>query len=594
MSEATAKLTLDASKATQGAKQFQAAARIIFDADKKMKEQVEKPAKGAEKNIQKVKTDLNGLAGEFGRVTSASGALDLALSKIGTSLKIAGPVALVAAIGKGIYDATQNAKQFDDLLKRIQKSNSGGATNFSASELESNLSTIREARSKNREVIDGMTNNIASAYWENIKTMMARTGGDIYKFMSGNDLDVMSPIEREDVLRRAEEAALDRISQKQSQIFEIEKERLEGNKNRAEILSIEAEYAERIQRALSERRFAFHKQLVGERDALLAAAGARHKIELYERTSAEASAAMRAGDARRAVGMTSEDEQRQARHSALAEAIWQADDARRAANYFPENQDLETRARIAESNLLRVRSENEKAERDIARAKKDSLDIAIAENQAMEQSMRGMQTKAELTRQIAQLQQQIVAAERAGHKEIVNQLNAKSQLLQRQAAIAALTGEDGRIMPMGRFRAQQRAQQRAADRRMRRIEGLEDNAGLTNVRRDTRGRIIDGIDPLTGERKKPDPSHPNAAPPTLGDTAQDYFNRRLKDNAPRAHGVSWQNQEMDSKQATAQRAAESSKKQSEYIDSKMQGSGDPAQTSLSKIERILSSWDQEE
>lgn len=450
MAEAKAKMTLDASGATKGAKEFQNAADIIFNADKKAKTQLEKPAK-TEAPAKKAKADLNGIASELSRVTSVSGGLEMALSKIGGGLKVAGAVALVMAIGKGIYDATQSALELDLAMGRIARRNFGGVGGRELSGLQENLTIIRQAREENQKALMGEGTNFFKTIGGGVSRAMARTGAAI----TGNNIEVLSPAEREDKLREAEIKALDRIAAKQKEIWGIEKERVLGNREAAEIMQIEAEYAEKVQSAVASRNTSLQAQLNDERAELIAAAKRQQSVALSQRGTMTKVAEMRSFDANQALGLSTQEEQRQANRTGILSAGLAAQDAQAAAAASPKDPELAARAKVALQEVVRLNAENAKWERDIARSNSDSLKSSIAENEAKSFELKGQTSLAAITRQRAANELAIVQAQRLGNRELADQLKISGDLERSELARRRVM-EGDRVLRASQVRSRER------------------------------------------------------------------------------------------------------------------------------------------
>jgi len=498
MSEAKAKLTLDATGATKGAKEFQNAADIIFNADKKAKTQLEKPPKDT--GAKKAKADLNGIASELSRVTSVSGGLEMALSKIGGGLKIAGVVTLFAAVGKGIYDATQAALELDMAMGKMERRNIGGTAGRELSALQSDLSTIRQAREENQKSIMGEGTNIFKTAGGEISRAMARTGAAI----TGNPIDVLSPAEREDRLRSAEEKALERIAQKQREIWAIEKERILGNREAAEIMQIEAAYAERVQSAVADRNTELQKQLNAEREALIVAAKLQQGVALGQRNTLTTVAAMRTSDARGALGMSTQAEQRQALNTGIISAGLAAKDAEAASAAAPKDPELAARSKAAQEEVVRLAAEAAKWERDIARSKGDQLKAVDAEMRISKMRVQGRTLEAQIAERRVQVEKAITDAIRQGNTEYAGRLRTQLELTEKQERFQRAIDNSGRLRPEA-SRLQEasalRRRKRTLERSQRRFDST---GGLLRVQRGTDGRVISGIDPETMERVTPD------------------------------------------------------------------------------------------
>lgn len=467
---------------------------VLTDSEKKAKEagkkianELDKPGASGLKGKRKLTEDLNALAKDFSKVTSVSGALDLSLSKIGAGLKIGGAVAIVSAIGKGIYDASVNAVELDLAMQRINRSNIGGVSNRGLSELQSNLETIRQARIENQKEIAGISTNFFAAGKSAIGEALARTGAAF------TGAEVLSPGEREDKLRKAEEEALRRVGKKQEEIFALEKLRISGAKEEAQILAIQLEYQEKIQAAIAVRNVDLQAQLKLERDALVAAAQRQQGVALAQRVTREANAAMGAGDAARAVGMTAEDEVRQANESRLASARFAESDAKKALEAMPDDPDLQTAYNIAIRETEKVASEIAKWERDTARSKGDAVKSASESNQAAQAELKGQTFIAALIQQRVTNELAIVSAQRSGNKELESQLRISGDLERKELARRRVMDGD-RVMRPSEVRSRERREEiiaRLAGRVSSRMVDSEDRVTAT-IGRAPRGRRILG------------------------------------------------------------------------------------------------------
>lgn len=459
---------------------------VLNDTEKKAKDSTTKVAKELDKvgeagfkNKGKLLKDLNGIAGDFGKLTSAGGAFETLMGRVGSGLKMAGVVAGIAAIGKGMWDATASATELDLLMQRINRSSAGGVANFGMDKLKEDLERIKEARQANA---DGVKDWF-SAYGTVIKNTLARMGNATLGRALDVEVDVKDPHEIEETLRKAQVVALDRILKKQKEIWDIESVRLKGNKEAAEIAKIQAEYQERIQAAIDEQTktgldsTGLQKQLHIERDAVIEAAMVTQDDAANRRTSAERFAALGARDAQNAVSMTTEDEQRQANKIREDQAISESYNASRAAAGRPEDKDLATAAYIAEQNIAKVKAENAKWERDLARSKGDTLKMTQAERSASEAELRGMPAKAALIRLEAKHRQEIVQAQRAGNVEQEKALRLAFETEKRQLAIRRIMDGD-RVKSLSQVRSGERQEQvnaRIAGRAADRLERAEDD-----------------------------------------------------------------------------------------------------------------------
>lgn len=495
MAEAKAKLTLDATGATKGAKEFQNAADIIFNADKKAKAQLEKPAK-TDAATRKAKSDLGGLAGDISRVTSVSAGMELALSKIGGGLKLAGVTALFGAAAQGIYTATMEARAFELQFEKIQRGNLGGVGNFGMSDLEGRLARINDELAKNKSATETRLATAGAV----VSDYLANAGEVILGGQSKTTDEINSTrANRDQNLQRERVVALDRIADKEGEIWAIEAERILGNKTQTELMKIQAVYAERIQAATGSPKLI--KQLNAEREALLAATKRQQGVALGERNTAESVAAMRTADAQGALSLSAQEEQRRANTTNILAAGLASQDADAAALASPKDPELATRAKVAAQEVVRLSAEAAKWERDIARSNSDSLKTSVAENEAKSLELRGLTIMAELTRQKAANELAVTQARRSGNLALSESIE-KTGKLERMAIARKRVMDGDRVMRPSEARSRERQAQvdaDYADRVAGRMEGAEGRV-VARAGRSPRARSVKGAKFSTGGR----------------------------------------------------------------------------------------------
>jgi hypothetical protein len=547
------------------------------EAGKKIAGELDKPGASGLKGKPKITRDLDSLAKDVSKVTSVSGALDMSLSKIGAGLKIGGAIAVVSAIGKGIYDASVNAVELDLAMQRINRSNIGGVSNRGLSELQSNLETIRQARIENQKEIAGISTNFFAAGKSTIGEALARTGAAF------TGAEVLSPGEREDKLRKAEEEALRRVGKKQEEIFSLEKLRISGAKEEAQILAIQLEYQEKIQAAIAVRNVDLQAQLKLERDALVAAAQRQQGVSLAQRVTREANAAMGAGDAARAVGMTAEDEARQANESRLASARFAESDAKKALEAMPNDPDLQTAYNVAIRETEKVASEIAKWERDTARSKGDAVKSASASNQAAQAELKGQTFVAALIRQRVTNELAIVSAQRSGNKELESQLRISGDLERKELARRRVMDGD-RVMRPAEIRSRERREEinaRLADRVSSRFSDPDRITTATVGRTPRAKKILGSQSSLT----------PNGIDGSRGDT--DFSTVFMSGGVDLLRDKRWGRDEMDYKKRVADIGATRAQKQdalAKQQEDRLQSGRATPEEALGKIAQILDGW----
>lgn len=249
------------------------------ESTKKVNEDLEKVGAQGIKARSKIGTDLNGIAADFARCTTVSGALEVGLGRIGSALKLGGVVTIASAFGKAIYDATQKSRDLNFEIEKLGRRNTGGVSGFSMSELEGNFSDAKAMRENNWGTMMSQENKpnwlkTAGSFWED---ELANAG----EFWSGNGGKTLGQVanvrpERDEALRKIQLADLARIEEKEKAIFEITSMRIKGAKELADIKQTEAIYAERIQSAIQKAKDAgssdtsLQQQLMAERDAVVA------------------------------------------------------------------------------------------------------------------------------------------------------------------------------------------------------------------------------------------------------------------------------------------------------------------------------------
>lgn len=477
---------------------------VLNDTEKKAKESTDKVNKeldkvgsGGIKGKRRITADLDGIAGEFAKVTSVSGGLEMALSKVGTGLKAAGAVGAAVALGKAIYDASMSATELNLAMERIGRSGNGGVANFGMSKLQGDLDTIKQAREDNKN----STKDWLSAYTTEAKNTLVRLGNETIGEWTGSKIDVMSPNDRETFLKQAEEKALARIAEKQREIFEIERERIKGNKEGADIMAIESAYAERIQEAIAARNTDLQKQLGLEKETVLAAAKRNQDAIRDRRLNERVGANMISGDSSRGVNLSAEAEQRQANLTRAGIAGMESETASNAAKAAPEDKDLAQQASLAASNLTKVLADNDRWERDIARSKKDQLAAVEAEMAATRMTMQGRSVEAQLLLKKVSSEQAATKALREGNTELAQRIRQSDRLNQEQLRFnRALDQTTNKLKPERQRSSESRAERRAIRKREKAEAKFIENAGLLRVQRDTGGQIIGGYDPELGRR----------------------------------------------------------------------------------------------
>lgn len=489
---------------------------VLNDTEQKAKETAGKVSKEFDKvgsdgikGKAKIKADLGGIASEFSRCTSLSDAFRSGLGEIG---KVAGIGTLAVAFGTvadRIYDAMQEVKAFDLELEKLRNKNRGGVGGYSLSELQSNFAEIKARREQEANVTRGADGSqsflktygkIASAYAANlgefITTGKSKTAGEL------NSSQVM----RDENLKKEGISALDRVAEKEREIWKIQTERIKGGKEMAALMEIEAVYAEKIQAAIKAQfesggsSVDLQRQLKSEREALIQAEKLQQGVALSRRVSSSAASAMLAGDSQRALKMSSEAEQRQSWGTRIAIAGFAESDAKKAFDAQPHDPELENRYRIAANNTKQIIAESAKWERDIVRSKSDALRLADAEIQSMNLRMNLRSGEADIAERSARAEVAAEQAMRAGNTALAQRIRETDQLVTKQRMLAAATDPE-----TGQFRSDSSqmhdisSMRRAREKFDRHNRRFEERKGLVNVSRDMEGNVIGGWNPVTGK-----------------------------------------------------------------------------------------------
>jgi len=232
---------------------------VLNDTEKRAKESTAKTnvaldqigAQGV-KGRQKIGTDLNGIAADFAKCTSLSGALEMGLGRLGSSFKIGGIVTLASAFVKAIYDATQNSRDLNFEIEKLGRRNNYNVGGFSMGELEGNLSDTKGAREKNWGSMMSQDNKpnwikAAGSFWQD----ELANAGEFWSGHGGKSLGQVAGVrgERDEELRKIQLADLSRIAEKERQIFDIQTLRIKGAHELADVKAMEAVYLERIRSA---------------------------------------------------------------------------------------------------------------------------------------------------------------------------------------------------------------------------------------------------------------------------------------------------------------------------------------------------------
>ncbi|MBE2180895.1 MAG: hypothetical protein IAE97_10520 [Chthoniobacterales bacterium] len=412
----------------------------------------------------------------------------------------------MAAIGKGIYDATASASEFDQELRRIERGSLGGAQNRSLGELESALDSIKKAREENQKELEGTSRNYFKTAGSELSQAFARTGSAI----SGSKIRVMSPAEREDALREAEQKALDRVAEKQKQIWAIEAERLRGGKESAEIMKIEADYAEKIQAAISQRNLKLQAQLKLEKEAQIASAEAQQGVRAFARDEHARIGSMAAGISELGVTLPEEQAQRASGQLRVEAARSNFEVAEAASNAQPGDKGLAADAESARNMLRVAQSELARWERDVKRAKGDTMAAIEADQRARVQALNGEERLAEVTKRRADQQAAITRALREGNSALAQQLQKGGGIDDREQMRGIITNPNGSLKSSREIKNDLREQQKQAKKVNRALDRYERDGYLVNTKRDMQGRITGGLDLLSGRRVNIDPKTGNA------------------------------------------------------------------------------------
>jgi len=565
---------------------------VLNDTEKKAKETADKVKKefdkageGGLKGKSRIKEDLNSISGDLVKATTAGGALDAVMMRVGKGLGMAGAATAVVGIAKSIYDATQEATEFWTLWQKIENSGRGGVGNFGLDQLQANLETIMEAEKANMD----RQKDWLAAYGSKIQDIFAQVGNSTLGKWTGTEVETMTTEERADRLRKAREEALNRIAEKEREIWQITDARVKGSKNEAEIMAIKAHYAERIQAAVENPEMV--AQLNIERDATIAEAyrmQAQHRRALSLRSGGLAA---RVGDSERALTMSSEDEERQTRGSAAMQAVLEADEAKRLSAEKPGDEDLQAASRMAQSQSEQIAADNAKWERDIARSKGDAVKSAKAGNEAMEAQLRGQSFLAESIRKRAANELAIVQAQRAGNNELAAQLRITGELEQKELMRRRVMDGD-RVMRLSEVRSRERREQvnaDIADRAARRLEegGSRVKASVGRSPRRSRigGAIFDADDFSSRiEAHATDP----------GDFFSQFQQRGIDDMRSRSGSVATaeMNHKIRIADAGMTRAARRDAIEKNTLIDIQSGKADPGKA-MATVAQILEKWDRE-
>ena len=595
MANAKATMTLDATGATKGAKEFQNAADIIFNADKKAKTQLEKPAK-TEAVTKKAKADLTGLATDLSKVTSVSGGLEMALSKIGGGLKVAGVAVVVNEMVGRFGEATAAVTALREEMALLSRP-SGGFNNtglVGLDQITSQISSIEAFLSKNRSGFMDY-GSVAQSFWGGIGTSLNDT------IMRGApfsmDMAVNGQVDRANSAETALRREKGRLSKKYGAGVDRLGSRAAGDAEGVEIAEINARFDEQLGAAASNSQL--QKQIERARKIELEAAKARRESEGRQRTSGERFATLSVRDARNALGASSEQEQRQANKLREDQAISSWSNLMQESLSRPKDKQLASEVYIAEQNAERVRAENAKWERDIARSKGDALKITIAGNEALSLEIKGQTNLAAITRQRAANELAIVQAQRIGNRELADQLKISGDLERSELARRRVM-EGDRVLRASQVRSRERQAEVDAALSERVSRRFADSEGriVATAGRSPRSRRIGGanFDKTNGAGRASDADWTLAKMEMQGIGNRPFdeqFKPRGLDAMREASGsnaiaeMGFRKNISDIGMTRAERADALNKQKEERISS---GKADPSEA-LASIAQILAKWD---
>lgn len=197
----------------------------------------------------KISAGTKDLTAEFHKSAGISSAFGDTLGKIGSLAKggaggiLAGVTAL-AAFGKAAYDAHQAAGALDLAIEKFGKRNAGGAENKFFGDIESNLSDIREQRKK---LFD--QNRHKGEAFQGVKDWLDSAKVAVSDTLETGVIGGGATAKRDAALRQEEMRALEQLGEKQKIVTGIVRERVSGSKEEAEIMALQVEYAEKIDKA---------------------------------------------------------------------------------------------------------------------------------------------------------------------------------------------------------------------------------------------------------------------------------------------------------------------------------------------------------
>jgi len=205
-------------------------------------------SKQFDKEKAKITAGVKDIASEFSKATGISSAFGDTLGKIGSAVKSGGgimaAVTALAAFGKAAYDAHQAAGALDLAIEKIGKRNRPGVANVSMGDIEENLSDIRERR---KNIFD--QDRHKGEAFQGTKDWLDAAKIGVSDTLETGRIGSGATAKRDAQLRQEEMASLERLGKKQKEITSIVRERVTGSKEEADVMALQAEYAEKIDKA---------------------------------------------------------------------------------------------------------------------------------------------------------------------------------------------------------------------------------------------------------------------------------------------------------------------------------------------------------
>jgi hypothetical protein len=165
----------------------------------------------------------------------------------------------------------------------------------------------------------------------------------------------------------------------------------------------------------------------------------------------------------------------------------------------------------------------------------------------------------------------------------------RARYLFNEARLAEDTDSSGALLPSGTRFTRGRDLRRIRERQADSTAKLNRTGGLINVHRDSNGKIIDGLDPTTGQRRGLSPEEALMANEQAAKDAEKRTSEAGAAEKLRNSGDFWKN-DKDAKAARAAKEAQDAARAKDASKSNPAGGG--AEQRLQSIESILRSWDQ--